>query len=810
MKLSLRSPDADRALGRLQSILVLAVGAGLCLAVGAGQAHAQTAEARSSCRFDGSQPAARVTGTVTDPTGATILGATVSLECGSFRRDVHTLGDGGYALSAPAGSYLIEVQAPGFEGTLETIELQAAAPQQLDFSLKVGRFESIVTVTAPGGFVATSSTSATKTDAPLIEIPQTVSVITLDQMKARNVQTINQAVEFTGGVAVNTYGTETRYDWLYIRGFNQSSYGLFRDNSRWQGGNLSGQIDPYMLQEVDVIKGPSSVLFGQNTPGGLVNLVTKRPPARTSNELIANFGSYDRRQFQGDLGGPLDAEGHWRYRLTGLFRNSDTQVSYVPDDRWFLAPAITWTPSPDTTLTILGDYQHDKTGWSQFLPSQGVLTANPNGPIPTDFFTGEPSYDFYKRDQWSIGTLFEHRFNQTWTFRNTYRHSRIKSSGQTAFGGGLQDDLRTLNRFGFDYPFEMNLDTTDTNLAVRFKTGRLDHAILFGLDYSHSDTKIQNGFAVAPPLDVYAPVYGASVPALFTYLDTDQPAWLAGLYLQDHVKIAGKLVATLSGRHDWTHLTTKDNLAGASTEQSPGKLSGRAGLTYLPDVGIAPYVSYSTSFLPTAGVDGSGKAFEPTTSAQYEGGLKVQPKHSDSFLTASYFSITQQNVQVPDPSNPLNSVQQGEIRSRGLELEGVGSVAEGLNFHVSYSYLDEKVTRTTDPTTLDKRPPLVPKQLFAATAEYTVSRGGLSGLGLDFGVRHVGTAAGDPTNTITVPSYTLLDASVRYLWKSLELRVSATNLADKTYVAVCTSTSYCNYGNRRNVIGTIRYGWSSW
>jgi iron complex outermembrane recepter protein len=807
MTLTQGLPKSARSCRRLAAIVATAACTALVLLV-PGLAQAQSSAA--TCHFDGNQPSVRLTGTVTDSTGAAMLGATVTLRCGAFRRDSHTASDGTYALSAPAGSYILEVQAPGFEAALETIDLAPNGPQKRDLTLKVGRIESIVTVTAPGGYVATSSTSATKTDAPLIEIPQTVSVVTLDEMKSRDVQTINEAVQFTGGVAVNTYGEETRYDWLYIRGFNQSAYGLFRDNSRWQGGNLSGQIDPYMLQEVDVIKGPSSVLFGQNTPGGLVNLVTKRPPAATSNEVLASFGSYDRKQVQADLGGPLDRDGRWRYRLVGLYRDSNTQVNYVPDDRKLVAPAITWTPSSSTTLTILGDYQRDNTGWSQFLPSQGVLTPNPNGPIPTDFFAGEPNYDFYKRTQWSIGTLFEHRFNDTWTVRNTFRRSKIESEGQTVFGGGLQDDLRSLNRFGFNYPFDLGLYTTDTNVSARATTGKVEHSFLFGVDYSHSNTKVQNGFAVVAPIDVYAPVYGAEVPPLFTYLNTEQPAWLLGVYVQDHAKVANRLVVTLSGRNDWTNLKTVDQLSGTTTEQSPGKFSGRAGLTYLFDAGIAPYFSYSTSFLPTAGVNTSGQAFEPTTSKQYEGGLKLQPKHSDSFITASYFNIAQQNVQVPDPNNPVNTLQTGEIRSRGLELEGVGSVAQGLSFHASYTYLDQEVTKTTDPTTLGKKPPLVPKDLFSVSANYTLTRSALSGLGLSFGVRYVGESAGDATNTITVPSYTLMDASLSYLFKNLELRVTANNLADKTYVAVCTSVSYCNYGTRRQVLATIRYGWTSW
>lgn len=787
----------------------------LLLAAGSGLAGAQTPAGgaptteAAPCAFDARQPNVRLSGAITDPSGGSVQAGTVTLRCGNFRRASQTSADGGYEISAPAGAYVLEVQAPGFEPMLETISLGGPEAPRRDISLKMGRLQSIVSVTATGGYVATSSTSATKTDTPLIEIPHSVSVITLDQMKARNVQTVNDAIQFTGSVATNTYGSETRYDWIYIRGFNQSAYGLFRDNSRWQSGALAGQIDPYMLQEVDVIKGPSSVLFGQNTPGGLVNLVTKRPPPQTSNEVAVSLGSYHRRQLQGDLGGPL-GDGRWRYRLTGLFRDSDTQVKFVGDDRWLVAPALTWAPSQDTTFTILGDYQHDKTGWSQFLPSQGVSVPNPNGPIPIDFFAGEPDYDFFKRDQWSVGTLFEHRFGEHWTVRNTFRRSKIESQGETVFGGGLKDDLRTLNRFGFGYPFDLSLYTTDSNAFVRANTGRVKHSLLFGVDYSHSTTAIRNGFSVATPLDVYAPVYGAQVPDLFYFLDTVQPSWLVGVYVQDHAKISNRFVATLSARHDWTQLATRDNLASTETEQSPDKFSGRVGATYLSDVGLAPYVSYSTSFLPVAGVTFDGTAFAPTNGVQVEGGIKFQPKHSNSFLTASLFNITQSNVLVPDPDHQFNSVQQGEVRARGLELEGVGSVAAGLNFNVAYSYVDQEVTATTDSTALGKRPPLVPKQLFKLSAEYTFSRSALAGLGFIAGVRYVGEAAGDSTNSITIPGYTLIDASARYLWKDLEFLATVNNLADKTYVPVCTSVSYCNYGVQRQVIGTVRYHWGSW
>ena len=773
-------------------------------------AGAQGAAAPDACVFDPAAPRAEIAGKVVDPSGAPLVGAALTLRCGSFHQDARTIGNGTYSIAAPAGSYILEAEAPGFDPTAAPVVLAAGAPAALDLTLEIGTFGSIITVSEPGGFVASSSTSATKSDAPLIEIPQSVSVITLDQMTSRNVQSVASAISYTASVDVNTFGTETRFDWINIRGFDQSTYGLFRDNSRWQSGQVSGQIDPYMLQEIDVVKGPSSVLYGQNQPGGLVNLVTKRPPSEQLREVVLNYGSYDRMQAQADFGGPVGDDGKLKYRLTGLWRSSDTQVDYVPDDRWFVAPALTWTPSDRTTWTLLGDFQHDETGWSQFLPSQGTFVDNPNGKIRRSFFTGEPDYDYFKRDQWSVGSLFEHRINEVFTVRNTLRYSSIEYDGKNVFGGGLQADMRTLNRFGFGNSLDLHVFTMDTNGSAVFRTGDVEHSVLLGVDYSESESTIVSGFAFASPIDVFNPVYGAKVPDLFTYYDTRQPTSLLGVYAQDHMKLGTHVVGTLAGRYDWTKMTTDDRISKTKTDQDPSKFSGRVGLTYLFDSGLAPYASYSMLFLPTPGVDFYGQPFDPTSGEQVEGGLKFQPKGSNSFLTGSVFQITQSNVSVPDPTNPLNTLQQGEVRSRGYEIEGVGNLSNGLSFHASWSWLDQEVTKSTDPTIQGKRPPLAPKDLLGLAAEYNVSSGALAGLGVGAGLRYVGTRAGDPANTIEVPSYTLFDAFARYVWKSTEFQLSATNVFDKTYVAVCTSPSYCNYGNALKLIGTVRYRWQGW
>lgn len=782
---------------RLAVMLTLGI-----LVSGSALAQVETAPAVDSCRPDLSAPRQTLSGSVVDSSGAPIAGATVALRCGSFRLDARSTSDGTYRITAPAGAYLIEVTAPGFEMTMQTLQLSGAEERQ--FTLAPGTFSSIITVTESGGYFAGSSTSATKTDAPLIEIPQSVSVITQDQLTARNVQTVNEAIRYTGSVDVDTYGNETRYDWINIRGFDQSTYGLYRDNSRWQTGSVSGQIDPYMIQEVDVVKGPSSVLYGQNQPGGLVNVVTKRPPSKHLREVVLTMGSFDRRQAAADFGGPIGQDGNWRYRLTALGRESDTQVNFVPDNRWLIAPGLTWA-SNRTTWTLLADYQKDDTGWSMFLPSQGTFISNPNGDIPRDAFTGEPDYDYFDRDQWSVGSLFERQLSERWTVRNTLRFSSIKYDGKNVFGGGLQEDMRTLNRFAFGNSLDLGLFTMDTNASLHLTTGAVDHSVLFGVDYSTSESEIESGFAVAAPIDIYDPVYGAAIPDLFIYYNTRQPTKLLGLYAQDHMKIGSRWVATVAGRHDSTDITTDDRISGTGVDQSPSAFTGRVGLTWLSPVGVAPYASYSTSFLPVTGVNFFGRPFEPTEGEQIEGGLKWQPRSGTTFVTASIYEITQSNVSVPDPANPLNTLQQGEVRSRGFEVEAVGNIAATLNFNASYSQLDQEVTRTTDPNLLGKRPPLAPDQLFSLGGEYTVGSGPLTGVGFGAGLRYIGSRAGDPANTIEVPSYTLFDASVRYLWRDMEFVVNATNLTDKTYVAVCTSPSYCNYGSARKILTTVRY-----
>jgi iron complex outermembrane receptor protein len=749
-------------------------------------------------------------GTVTGPTNAAVPAATIVFTCGDGRKSTVTTGDGSFSLPLSEGTYQVSIHASGFAPLSRVITLGPNAEfAPLSFSLVLDTAVNTVTVSANSGFVPGDTLSATKTNTPLIETPQSVSVITADDLTIHNPQSVNDAIAYTPGVAPAVYGQDTRFDWITIRGFAAQSYGMFRDGLRWQSSDTSGHIEPFGLEQIDVLKGPASVLYGQSGPGGVINFVSKRPLAVPLMELEFDHGSYGRHQGRADFGGPLDRQGKVLYRMVGLLRNSNTQVDFVPDNRRFIAPSLTWDPSGQTALTFLAEWQYDRTNWEQFLPAQGSLLPNPNGVVPTHRYLGEPS-DFYRRQQWSAGYLFEHHFHHVWTLRQNFRYANISNNGDVhyGFGFGADTDYRTLQRYASAYLMSSHIYSTDTQAEAVFHTGSVSHNVLVGEDYSNAYEQILSSSGDGGVIDVFHPVYGKTVTDYVPYSWPHSPSSQNGIYLQDQVKVKQHLIFTLGGREDWAAFRTRDTLVpGSYQRQNDSKFTGRTGVMYLTDTGFASYFSYSTSFVPTTGTNLNGVAFKPTTGKQYEVGAKYQPRNWNGFLTASFYNVTEQNVQTTDPANPDNTVQTGEVRSRGVELEGVTSLAFGLKLRAGYSYDDMVVTKAND-ASLGHRPVLVPEQTAGLLLDYTLQRTSLKGMDLGGGARYTGITAGAPDGSLSVPGYTLYDAELGYSIHGLRFAVNATNLADKHYVAVCSTIAYCNYGAARNVIGSASWDMS--
>lgn len=709
-----------------------------------------------------------------------------------------------------------------FSGSALAQESASPAAAQAGHLPEVTVRAPVETATGPvGGYVAKRSATATKTDTPLIETPQSITVITREQMEDRGVQNLSDAFAYSAGV-IGDNAVEGRYDNPVIRGFSARQYldGLYVNY--YASGYLKPRQETYGLERVEILRGPSSVLYGANSPGGMINMVSKRPTAEPLREINLQYGSYDRKQASFDLSGAVDENKTVMYRLTGLFRKSETQTDYADDDRIYIAPALTFRPSSDTSFTLLTHYQHDKQGTAiNFLPREGTVIPNASGrKISSSFFTGEPNFNTFDREEYGIGYEFEHRFNDRFKVRQNlrYMHANLFYTGVYAVGwnNAAQTQLRrgSLSSGG-------SLDTigVDTSLEAKFTTGPVRHTAIVGFDYQHGSFDDRQGFGTVgtPPLgliDPFNPVYGATINPIASYTLVDQTQRQLGIYFQDQMKLTERLTFVASGRQDWANSSTNTRrlttATGATTTPTnvgidQQDFTYRFGVVYETPVGLAPYASYSTSFQPQAGVSAAGTPFEPTTGKQTEVGVKFQPAGYNSFVTASLYDLRQQNVLTRDPANTLFQIQTGEVRSRGFEIDGTLDFNNGFKAIAAYTFMDMEVTKSNG-TDLGKTPTNRPRHTASLWVHYTQRTGVAKGLGLGLGARYIGETYGDALNTFKVSAVWLADAALHYtLDQHWRFSITATNLFDKEYVGQCGSATTCYYGYRRNVIGTATY-----
>ena len=656
--------------------------------------------------------------------------------------------------------------------------------------------------------IARSSGTVTKTDTPLIEIPQSISIISDQQIADRALHGVEEAVWYTAGAQGGGYGNDSRSDWLLVRGFTPARY---LDGLALADGSGTGitRVEPFGLESMEVLKGPSSVSYGAMPPGGLVNYVSKRPTEENLREVSVQLGSFDLKQATFDFGGKLSEDGRWLYRLSGLARDSDDPVDYIFDKRYYLAPAITWKPDEANQLTVLARFQKAETmSGAGFLPAEGTLLPNPNGRIPANRFTGEPGENGYDKDSRSIGWDYRHDFGGGVRFRQNARYAVTEvETGATVGPFGFLADGRTLSRYLFPTAEQSDNFGIDNNLEFRFSSGRAEHTLLAGLDYRRQRNDYASAFSfAAPTLDAFDPVYGSPVVRPDYTSHTLQTQGQVGLYLQDQIKL-DRWVFTLGARQDWVGTDTDNLITGGKSHQSDEKASGRVGVNYIFDNGLAPYVSFSQSFQPTVGTDFEGAAFVPTTGEQVEAGIKYQPAHGRLLTTLALYELKQQNTLVVDPLHTLFQIQQGEVTVRGVELEGRWNIRNGFTVFGAYTYIDSEVTESTDPLSLGAEIPLQPRHAASLGADYTLTGGVLAGLGFGGGVRYTGEHFGDAYNVWETPSYTLIDASVHYDFGNWRLQLNASNLADKEYITTCNSAFWCYYGYPRSVTATARYQW---
>lgn len=698
------------------------------------------------------------------------------------------LDNGGYVLrSQPMPATPPPPASPSDAATLPAVRVTATAERD--------------TATGPvPGYVARVSATATKTDTPVIEVPQSISIIGREEMDARGAQDVMDVVRYTPGVTTSTYGPDNRgWEYILLRGFEAGVNGIYRDGLGQPAFLPTYYLtEPYGLERVEVLRGPSSMVFGKGDAGGIVNRVSKQPGERV-REIELQYGNFQRKQLAFDLGDQVGNNTDLSYRVVGLGLDSNDQDRY-PDGRKlnhtrsYIAPSVRWQPNATTSLTVFGEYLRNSTGEDPYYLTQNYVLY----PIKV----GDYSFGQLKQTSGAVGYRFETALNDSWTLRQNFRYSQIEMSRRVVWADSLGEDQHTLSRIARTWNNPVNLAALDTSVQGKLQYDAVRHTVLLGVDYSDQKGRQQRFIGAAPNLDLFAPVYGQAVATPTDPMNNlAQSTRQTGFYAQDQIKFGENWVVTLGGRQDHVRQLTDDYLNVGHTRQSDSAFSGRAGLTYLLGNGWAPYISHVTSFLPNSGVDANSEPFKPSRGKQVEVGVKFQPVGTRTLFTAAVFDLRKTNVVTYDPATGEGR-QVGRQRSRGIELEAKGEVAPGLNIAAAYTWLDMKVLDSADASEVGKIPPLVPRQSASVWLDYTLG----NGLGFGGGVRYVGKRQNDEQNSTFERGVTLLDAVAHYERGPWRFALNVSNLADKKYNSICYHGE-CYQGTRRTATLTARYRW---
>lgn len=673
----------------------------------------------------------------------------------------------------------------------------------------------------PAATIAAKHTAtATKTDTPIEKTPQSISVVTREEMDLKQPGTVKDALSYTPGVFA-TRGSSTTFDVVSIRGFTTSTTvntNQYLDGMKLQGDNYSeASIDPYFLERVELLRGPVSVLYGKSHPGGVVSMVTKRPTTEPLKEVQFKMGTHNLWQTGFDFSDAIDDNGEFSYRLTGLGRSQNAQQENIKSTRYAVAPAFSWRPDDKTDFTLLSNFQSDPdAGYYGWLPREGTVVpyydaAGNAHKLPTDFNEGEKDNRMSRRQQ-LIGYSFAHGFDDTFTVRQNLRYTRVHTLYTSTYGNGYQAPAQ-INRAFVRSDEDLNSFTVDTQLQSDFATGAVDHTLLTGVDYLRMRNDIDADYGTANPISMTNPQYGnANVNINFPYAVINRQEQ-TGLYVQDQAEW-NKWILTLGGRYDFAKTSTFTRSSSSLAEINDEQFTWRGGLNYVFDNGIAPYISYSESFEPISGSTQGGKPFDPSRGKQYEAGVKYVPKDLPVTVTAAVYQLTKDKNLTADPANTVFSVQGGEIRSRGFELEAKAAATQNIDITASYTFTDAEYTHDT--LFEGKRPAEIPRNMASLWADYTFHETALSGLTVGAGARYVGNTtsfygSGPKTNqTFNVASYTVADAMVKYDLARFGLPgssigVNVNNLFDREYVSSCYRDHACYWGAERQIVGTATF-----
>ncbi|WP_292869908.1 TonB-dependent siderophore receptor [Nostoc sp. LPT] len=642
------------------------------------------------------------------------------------------------------------------------------------------------------GYRVQNATTATRTDTPLRDIPQSIQVIPRQVLEDRNVRSLTEAVETVSGVTSADTVFNAPGGSYTIRGFEQA--GNFRNGYRDVGSY--GLTPTASIERVEVLKGPASVLFGAVEPGGIINVITKQPLSEPYYNLEFQAGNRDLYESSIDFSGPLNDDKTLLYRLNASYESSNGFQDFVTSHLTTIAPSITWKLGDRTDLNLY----YESTKFNGIPESFATAFSDNTFKLPRSRYLSYPLDGQHYTSQ-KYGYTLNHKFSDNWQLRNNFSITAFNAIEEYTVPTNLVDD-RFLEQFAARRNYMVDNYFGQIDLVGKFNTGSIPHQLVLGFDVNRNVIIYNPTSLSVPALDVFNPNYNIPITTLETSTSY-RTVQSYGFYLQDQISFQDNLKLLIGGRFDWI----SQKSAIDQPEQNDNAFSPRIGLVYQPSKSVSLYASYSQSFNPNSGLNGDGSQFEPTKGTQYEAGIKADFLENRLSTTLAVYQITKTKITTDDPNNddPNYLVQIGEVRSQGIELDITGEILPGWKAIASYAHTNAEVTED-NLISVGNRLEDVPKNQASLWTTYELQNGDFKGLGLGLGLFYVGARAVDLDNSFEIPDYLRTDAAIYYRRDALKAAINIRNLFDTEYFVDSNGTrARVKTGAPFTIIGSISW-----
>lgn len=655
------------------------------------------------------------------------------------------------------------------------------------------------------GYSPSSARTATRTDTPLRDIPQSIQVIPQQVIEDQGIVRLGDALRNVSGVAVQRDRTNAS-DRFVVRGFENSR--LLRNGFR-TGSNFGGTIATARntVERIEVLKGPASVLYGQVEPGGVINFVTKQPSQESFYDLSLGVGSFGYIEPKLDFSGPLTTDGKLTYRLNASYQNDGRFRDFVDLDIVSVSPVLRYDFSDATSLT----FEYSFIDLEQTY-DDGVFIDPLTFDLPRELFLGEPS-DTYESTTNSFLLTLDHRFSDSISLRSGFV-AELSDIEEIAFRPfSLDSETGEVDRQFVDRDFSPENYSWQTDLVSNFKTGLIEHQLLAGFELSWTDVPETRADLFDPgalTINVFNPEYNTPIPSFeernsFGPFETNERT--VGLYLQDQITLLPNLKLLAGGRLDFARFEQDfeisfDNLLFSdSTEFDTEAFSPRLGIVYQPIDPVSLYTSFSRSFIPNSVTTVNGDVIEPERGTQFEIGARAEL--GDIIVNLAAYNITKTNITQTDPDNPDFSIPIGEVTSRGIELDVAGEITSGWNVISSLFFNDAFVSEGDSNSPEGDNLRNAPRSGASLWTTYEIQSGDFEGLGFGAGLFYQGDREAQLPNDFVLLSYVRADASVFYKRDNWKAQLNFQNLFDENFLESAQSTLLAFPGAPFTVIGSF-------